>query len=211
MPGAAHDHGPFAPCDRKRRLGDRYARHPHALCQRHHRRHRHAVCRITELVPHCKFRDCSHSHEKGCAVQAAIQDGSLDPARLDRWRQLQAENRERTPSIPGRRATRRCARRSIELSAASPYIGVIGDALRMRRIRSPYASFFPQPRDIRGSGILPGSSRIGDQHGRRNKAKGYEPIPLPRSTDLGRDAKAILAKHGDDRKSADKEGRRVSL
>ena len=56
---------------------------------------------ITELAPLCKFRDCSHSHEKGCAVQAAIQDGSLDPARLDRWRQLQAENRERTPVYSG--------------------------------------------------------------------------------------------------------------
>lgn len=56
---------------------------------------------ITELAPLCKFRDCSHSHEKGCAVQAAIKDGSLDPARLDRWRQLQAENRDRTPVYSG--------------------------------------------------------------------------------------------------------------
>lgn len=56
---------------------------------------------ITDLAPHCKFRDCSHSHEKGCAVQAAIQEGALDPARLDRWRQLQAENRERTPVYSG--------------------------------------------------------------------------------------------------------------
>lgn len=56
---------------------------------------------ITDLAPDCKFRDCSHSHEKGCAVQAAIKDGTLDPARLDRWRQLQAENRDRTPVFTG--------------------------------------------------------------------------------------------------------------
>ncbi|MGC4409864.1 ribosome small subunit-dependent GTPase A [Rhizobium rosettiformans] len=56
---------------------------------------------ITELAPLCKFRDCSHSHEKGCAVQAVIKEGTLDPARLDRWRQLQAENRDRTPVYSG--------------------------------------------------------------------------------------------------------------
>jgi hypothetical protein len=44
------------------------------------------------------------------------------------------------------------------------------------------------------------------------KAKGYEPIPFAKKHRISvEDAKAILAKHGDDRKSADKEGRRVSL
>ena len=35
------------------------------------------------------------------AVQAAIKEGTLEPARLERWRQLQAENRERTPVYSG--------------------------------------------------------------------------------------------------------------
>lgn len=56
---------------------------------------------INDLAPHCKFRDCSHSHEKGCAVQAAIKEGTLDASRLERWRQLQAENRDRTPVYTG--------------------------------------------------------------------------------------------------------------
>lgn len=42
--------------------------------------------------------------------------------------------------------------------------------------------------------------------------QGYEPIPFAKKHRISvEDAKAILAKHGDDRKSADKEGRRVNL
>lgn len=48
---------------------------------------------ITELAPACKFRNCSHDHEPGCAVLAAVAAGTLDPARLARWRKLQAESR----------------------------------------------------------------------------------------------------------------------
>jgi ribosome biogenesis GTPase len=48
---------------------------------------------ITELAPQCRFRDCTHAHEPGCAVQAAIAEGSLDPDRLERWRKLSTESR----------------------------------------------------------------------------------------------------------------------
>ncbi|KQT65958.1 MULTISPECIES: ribosome small subunit-dependent GTPase A [unclassified Aureimonas] len=47
---------------------------------------------ITELAPLCRFRDCTHAHEPGCAVQAAVADGRVDPLRLERWRKLRAEN-----------------------------------------------------------------------------------------------------------------------
>ena len=47
---------------------------------------------ITALAPNCKFRDCTHEHEPGCAVQAAIAAGELDPLRLERWRKLQDES-----------------------------------------------------------------------------------------------------------------------
>ncbi|MBM0207176.1 ribosome small subunit-dependent GTPase A [Micromonospora sp. STR1s_5] len=43
---------------------------------------------ITELAPQCRFRDCTHAHEPGCAVQAAVSEGRLDPDRLGRWRKL---------------------------------------------------------------------------------------------------------------------------
>jgi ribosome biogenesis GTPase len=52
---------------------------------------------ITELAPLCKFRDCTHAHEPGCAVRAAVSDGTLKPERLARWRMMVADNRNNTP------------------------------------------------------------------------------------------------------------------
>lgn len=48
---------------------------------------------ITELAPSCKFRNCTHDHEPGCAVRAAVASGTLDPDRLTRWRKLHTESR----------------------------------------------------------------------------------------------------------------------
>lgn len=48
---------------------------------------------ITELAPQCKFRNCTHDHEPGCAVLSAVAAGTLDPERLQRWRKLQEESR----------------------------------------------------------------------------------------------------------------------
>jgi ribosome biogenesis GTPase len=52
---------------------------------------------ITELAPLCRYRDCTHAHEPGCAVGAAVIDGTLDPERLARWRKLVDENSHATP------------------------------------------------------------------------------------------------------------------
>ena len=61
---------------------------------------------IAELAPDCRFRDCTHAHEPGCAVQAAVAAGTLDPARLERWRKLQDENRSNTPVSTGPRGNK---------------------------------------------------------------------------------------------------------
>jgi ribosome biogenesis GTPase len=58
---------------------------------------------ITELAPLCKFRDCTHAHEPGCAVQAAVAEGALDPERLNRWRKLSQESRDNSPRRTGPR------------------------------------------------------------------------------------------------------------
>jgi ribosome biogenesis GTPase len=48
---------------------------------------------IVELAGACRFADCTHLHEPGCAVQAAIADGSLDAERFDSYIKLQRELR----------------------------------------------------------------------------------------------------------------------
>jgi ribosome biogenesis GTPase len=50
-----------------------------------------AYADVASLAADCRFRDCAHRTEPGCAVAAAIDDGRLDPARLTAWRKLQAE------------------------------------------------------------------------------------------------------------------------
>jgi ribosome biogenesis GTPase len=61
---------------------------------------------IAELAPNCRFRNCTHAHEPGCAVRAAVADGTLDQARLDRWRKLWEENRSNTPVSTGPRGNK---------------------------------------------------------------------------------------------------------
>ncbi|MCH5462748.1 ribosome small subunit-dependent GTPase A [Lactobacillus sp. LC28-10] len=46
---------------------------------------------ITELAKKCRFNDCTHQQEPGCAVQQAVADGQLSEARLASYRQLQDE------------------------------------------------------------------------------------------------------------------------
>jgi len=46
---------------------------------------------IEELSADCRFRDCSHSSEPGCAVLAAVEEGGLHPDRLASYRKLEAE------------------------------------------------------------------------------------------------------------------------
>jgi ribosome biogenesis GTPase / thiamine phosphate phosphatase len=46
---------------------------------------------IEELALACRFNDCAHQGEPGCAVQAAVDAGDLSPERLDDYRELLAE------------------------------------------------------------------------------------------------------------------------
>jgi ribosome biogenesis GTPase len=48
---------------------------------------------IAELARQCRYRDCTHRVEQGCAVRQSLEDGSLDPARYESYRKLQAEVR----------------------------------------------------------------------------------------------------------------------
>ncbi|MGR3723799.1 ribosome small subunit-dependent GTPase A [Abyssibius alkaniclasticus] len=59
---------------------------------------------IVSLITRCKFNDCAHEAEPGCAVQAAIAAGALDAGRLKRWRKLKNEDRYSTESVHDARA-----------------------------------------------------------------------------------------------------------
>lgn len=48
---------------------------------------------ITALADGCRFRDCRHQHEPGCAVKTAAESGELDPARYENFLKLDEERR----------------------------------------------------------------------------------------------------------------------
>ena len=51
----------------------------------------------------CRFSDCAHGSEPGCAVRAAISGGTLTLERVDRWRRLAAEDGVGAASLTKRR------------------------------------------------------------------------------------------------------------
>ncbi len=48
---------------------------------------------VTSFAGECRFADCAHEHEPGCAVKAALADGSLSAERWESYRKLQRELR----------------------------------------------------------------------------------------------------------------------
>jgi ribosome biogenesis GTPase len=64
---------------------------------------------IEALILQCRFRNCGHSGEPGCAIEKAIKDGSLEALRFEQYLKLQSENakakqlkleREKALSLP---------------------------------------------------------------------------------------------------------------
>lgn len=47
---------------------------------------------VSSYASSCRYSDCSHGSEPGCAVQQALADGSLDPERFERYRRMMAES-----------------------------------------------------------------------------------------------------------------------
>ena len=59
---------------------------------------------IESLAAACRYGDCTHRSEPGCAVRSAIERGELDESRLTRWRKLEAEERRNSETLAERRA-----------------------------------------------------------------------------------------------------------
>lgn len=43
---------------------------------------------LRELVQHCQFNDCTHTHEPGCAVRRALEEGKIHPERYESYLRL---------------------------------------------------------------------------------------------------------------------------
>jgi ribosome biogenesis GTPase len=50
-----------------------------------------AFADVTEIATRCRFSDCAHSGDEGCAVEAAVASGELSARRLDSWRSIRDE------------------------------------------------------------------------------------------------------------------------
>jgi ribosome small subunit-dependent GTPase A len=87
-----------------------------------------AYADVTELAERCRFRDCEHRTEPGCAVAAALDEGTLDPARLVGFRKLEAEARRQELRVDARaraaeRARLRAFSRAVRDAPSRPRVG----------------------------------------------------------------------------------------
>ena len=81
---------------------------------------------VSELAAACRFADCAHEAEPGCAVRAAIEDGALDPARFESFRKLERElawmeRRRDGRAIAEERRARRRQTRSFRRVSEGPW------------------------------------------------------------------------------------------
>jgi ribosome biogenesis GTPase len=78
----------------------------------------HVFADIERLAAACRFADCGHDGEPGCAVQRALDEGELSFRRLDSYRKLQRENRRMAARTDARlRAEMRRARQRLSRMA----------------------------------------------------------------------------------------------
>ncbi|HSO29557.1 MAG TPA: ribosome small subunit-dependent GTPase A [Candidatus Sulfomarinibacteraceae bacterium] len=83
---------------------------------------------LERVAATCRFGDCRHDSEPGCAVRVALESGGLDPARLSAFRKLEREARraELSTDALARRAERRrwtAISRSVERHMQQKYGG----------------------------------------------------------------------------------------
>lgn len=58
---------------------------------------------VTAVTLECRFANCAHAGEPGCAIHAALADGVLDPSRVERWRKLSEEVAVNSAAVAVRR------------------------------------------------------------------------------------------------------------
>ena len=58
---------------------------------------------VVRIISQCRFSDCGHESEPGCAVRAAIKSGELDERRLASFQKLYAEQSRNAKTLAKRR------------------------------------------------------------------------------------------------------------
>jgi ribosome biogenesis GTPase len=64
---------------------------------------------VLAMALECRFSNCTHEGEPGCAIQRGLLEGTLDPMRLARWRKLTTEDASNTATAATMRARHRKA------------------------------------------------------------------------------------------------------
>lgn len=77
---------------------------------------------VIEIARGCRFADCTHSGEPGCAVLEAIESGELDAGRLRRYHKLQREDLRNTATL--------AERRNQDRARGKLYKSILADKLR---------------------------------------------------------------------------------
>jgi ribosome biogenesis GTPase len=68
---------------------------------------------LDALARTCRFSDCRHDSEPGCAIRAGVETGEVDPARLLRWQKLKREEAFNSASLAERRGRERAFGRMV--------------------------------------------------------------------------------------------------
>lgn len=59
---------------------------------------------INQLAAQCRFSDCQHQQEPGCAIQIGIETGEIDQRRVDNYRKLREEDAKNTATLASKKA-----------------------------------------------------------------------------------------------------------
>ncbi len=63
----------------------------------------HAMPEFAPLLGHCRFHNCTHAEEPGCAIRAAAERGEIDPLRYRLFIRLESEEQAQARRMPGGR------------------------------------------------------------------------------------------------------------
>lgn len=69
---------------------------------------------LRDLALQCKFNDCAHETEPGCAIRAALEAGDIDADRVQRWQKLERENLYNSESLAEARTRQKTFTRHVK-------------------------------------------------------------------------------------------------